>query len=196
MRGSSTGDQRGAVNWLLVTGVTLPLVMVGLFLAAVHVPRWWVGPPEHDLVFSAPGAGATRSGDVQLSYRVVDGRLVVTAERDSDRYRAPERLFRYHADEQTARPIELGQIPESPERVEFVPPALRDAELSDDPTAPDGYRFHSDYRRSANLFGALFGGGGGVRAQVAKNGAAWSVLPDGEARSYWNVTFHGWVLSD
>ncbi len=187
----------GAVNWLVVTGIALPLMLVLLFLAAVNVPRWLVDPPTYDFLLAVNDPELNLPKNTSMTYAVEDGKLVVVYTGDAKRYTSSRRLYWWNADSQTADPVDLGALPDvGDDTVRFTPKSLESVRISQKSESPDGYRFEDGTGSRAGFFGGLFytsrSGGG----RVSKRGASYPVLPAQRSYRYWGPVFVGWVLDD
>jgi hypothetical protein len=184
-----------ADNVFLVAGVSLPLVVMALFLLATTVPRWLVEPPSYDLLLTLE---QNQRGKVSLTYRVHEGRVEARAEvTDEPEYRPSSHLLRFDHATFTIRELKV----EAPEGATgwFRVEALAGERLLRGPVAPDGYRLREAERGSPGLFGELFGmRRRGGRVSIAKQGRVISagVAPLGPYFSYNTVEVLAWVADE
>ncbi|HEX6999870.1 MAG TPA: hypothetical protein VF322_17185 [Gammaproteobacteria bacterium] len=184
--------------------MSLPVLVVVLFLLASHLPALWTEPPRHDLLLkveNAPVRYAPRL--VRVEFFVDDDRLRARLHKlDPDRFERalvaappPQQLLLWSHDTGVVReivppvPTDLNVIDDGAE----LPLAeLASRRISTSPVAPDGYEYAGPAGGGDGIFGLFFGG----REQqlvVAKDGARVAVdLPAGAG--YWNVQVLGWVI--
>lgn len=180
-------------NAVLVTGITLPLLVVVFFLVATYVPGSFVAPPRHDLVFTSYDHSYLNAPPIRVHIRVSDGRLIGNLYKNGT---SIPRLFVFEHATQNVREIAI-ELPKDLEdfnegQAISIPDAA-DMRISTNLRAPDGYEFRANrYRRG--LVGDLFFGGTRSRQHViAKNGATVTIPPTGY-QDYYGVNFVGWVV--
>lgn len=163
-------------NFLLVSAVALPVIVIVLYVAATTLPRFFVAPPEHDLVLQfQPTAydydnGRARSVPSRVAVVVERGQARIVVTEVPGEGEAPRRvelgfflprLFRYDAREGRITELDVPLPDDLAERSrgsDWTIPALDRVTLSENVTAPDGYRFESGYDRPGGLAVELFGG--------------------------------------
>jgi hypothetical protein len=185
-------------NAFLVAAVTLPLLVVGLFVAATAIPRWFVAPPAYDLLLKTPGSYEHARDRITVGVEIREGRAEATVQRVTGVSPPPgPRLFLFEHETQTVREIPVA----IPSLVEGSPPVtVPIAELSNrrvlvDAKAPDGYEFETGYGRGTGIVGELFGMGRRPHMSLVRSGRTVPItLPSNE---YWyGVTAVGWVLEE
>ncbi len=193
-------------NFFAVASVGLPLLVVGLFLLATAIPKWTVGQPQYDLLFSVNEYNR-QDQQLQLVLSSEKGVLTATAH-PKHGYGPSNRLYYFDASENIVREIpitipadiqtELAPVkPEDPDKSRsFTPEETADLRLLEGDTAPDGYVLESESRRSRGLFGELFGlGRNQPKLRVVKNGRVVGISPpaNSQSRPYYGTNFIAWV---
>lgn len=191
-------------NTALVVGASMPIGVVILFLAATHVPRFFVDPPQYDFVFSDQGPRSSRPSrwvytiDVDAQRRI----RVQAVWQAEEGYHGGERLFIYEHESDSVREIRIPLLEPSRPAEQEAPaelrhtidvPELRDVIVDERRVAPDGYEFSEPQYRGGGLFG-LFYRGGEARATISKNGAVVEIDQAVSRPFYNSIRFHGWVL--
>jgi len=193
-------------NIVLVIGVSMPIVVVVLFLAATYVPRLFVDPPQYDFLFakSAYSPDSTRwryEVDVDVERRL----RIQAALNDSKRPSNSKRLFLYEHSSDNVREIRIptpappatAEADEEAEvRVLVEIPELSDSIIDSRRVAPDGYEFAKPRRTGGALFG-LFYRQHGAEITISRNGAVIEVNSGEDDNLYFysdNITFLGWLL--
>lgn len=189
-------------NFVLVLGISLPMLLVIGVMALQSVTRAVTEPPQYSVLFTH---GANHYSKESYDFEIDDeGRLEIAFSVDEDmdqRYKKSKlemELFLY--DPKTLETVKYKlEAPEDYEDGETisinVPEELSDLRFSDKETSPDGYIFD---RRTRNSSGGLFTEMFGYRRYrnnmaLIKGGYAHDI-PD--APSYYNTQFIGWVKHD
>jgi hypothetical protein len=186
-------------NAFLVAAVSLPLLVVALFLVATAIPRWFVAPPAYDLVLKTPGSynGLPRA-QLAVEIAVREGRAEATIQRVAGNPPPPiPRLFLFDHETLTARELSV-DVPSPAEGDEQVAVPIRELagrRLLAGPRSPDGYEFETGQRRGAGIVGELFGMNRYPRLSLAKDGRTVPItLPSNE--HWYGVTAVGWIVED
>lgn len=182
-------------NVVLVTGVGLPVVVVLFFLAATTLPKFFIAPPQYDLLFTSWSYNYQDKPPFKLNIRVSDGRLQANVYKSESHASIPK-LFLFDHEHQDIREITL-DLPENLDDFKDGQAVLmREAaawKISTSRRAPDGYEFRGENYRGIGLVGELFfGSRRGHGFAITKNGASVHV-PAVSPRSYYGVNFLGWV---
>ena len=148
-------------NAFLIAAATLPIVVVGFFLAASFLPRWWVPPPAYDLVLSA-GRPYNQAGPrVSMEFRVHDGKVEARVRPlPLNSYPQLATLWLFEHDTSSVRQIPVN-VPEDlhegdPPRT-IVVESLAGRRVVNRAKAPDGYALTTRSDRGSGLVGDLFG---------------------------------------
>jgi hypothetical protein len=194
-------------NFVLVVGLTLPILLMIGFIVFSTLPRSLSDPPQYDLIFAVPDysvAGNTLPVNVMLI--VKDGQLKAqytrVAQAPTGGYYGStgwKKLYRYQAGPQTVRELPFG-IPQdvasiAPTREDVVD-ATKDLKLDTTLRAPDGYELDYRSNRSRGLLTDIFGGSSSYEPRLRK-GASSVRLRTGDGRTPFyagNVEFIGWVV--
>lgn len=202
-------------NIFIVAAVVLPLAVAAVFLIATALPKLFVEDPSYALLVAIGDHRASPS-NYGIEFEVRNNRLTARAlHSNTNRYYRQAQVYRYTPGDELMERIDVGiddavqaQLESDAEREGKLeartalplPEALANLELITTTTAPDGYRFRSDYRGGAGLFGALFG----MRSRhhvvaIEKQGRVVELgaeLEQLQGYSYYNVQFLGWIARD
>ena len=185
-------------NAVLITGVTLPLVVVVFFLAAIYIPRLLVDPPQYDFLFTSSHYDYQNAPPIKLHISITEGQLRANLYKTNNQ-NAILKLFLFEHESQSVRelPIEIPKIPDDIEEgQEVLIKEVADMKISTNRRAPDGYEFAGNRSRGIGLFGELFfGGRGNPNYAITKNGASIRI-PTVDSYYYYGVNFLGWVVED
>lgn len=194
-------------NFVLVVGLTLPILLMAGFIVFSTLPRSLSNPPQHDLIFATPDySGSSNNLPVNVMLIVKDGVLKAQYTRVPQ---APngayyggtwKKLYRYQTGPQTVRELPFG-IPRdiasiAPTREDTVD-ATKDLTLDTTLRAPDGYELDYGSRRSAGgLLTDIFLSSSSSEPRLRK-GASNVRLRTGDGRTSFyagNIEFVGWVV--
>jgi hypothetical protein len=192
-------------NFVLVVGLTLPILLMIGFIVFSSLPRSLTDPPQHDLIFAAPDYSASSNLPVNVMLIVKDGELKAqytrVAQAPNGGYYSSgwKKLYRYQAGPQTVRELAFG-IPQDVASIvpmrEDVVDATKDLKLDTTLRAPDGYELDYGSSRSRGLLTDIFGGSSSYEPRLRK-GASSVRLRTGDGRIAFyagNVEFIGWVV--
>lgn len=187
-------------NFVIVIGVTLPLLLVLFFVVARELPEARVPDPQYDLLFAKnyPNNSTTR-----LNFNVINGKLQVRyfpEQRNETGYvinRTVPELYYYDASKNSARkiPVELpvdenGQVSDKVQTIEV--PMVADLTLEAGTTAPDGYKFAYNSRSHGGLMTEIMvGSHRRHRYTLEKDGRHVELPAD---MYYYNTHAIGWVI--
>lgn len=192
-------------NFVLVVGLTLPILLMIGFIVFSTLPRSLSNPPQHDLIFAVPDYSASTNLPVNVMLIVKDGELKAqytrVAQAPNGGYYSTgwKKLYRYQAGPQTVRELPFG-IPQdvasiAPTREDVVD-ATKDLKLDTTLRSPDGYELEYGSSRGRGLLTDIFGGSSSYEPRLRK-GASSVRLRTGDGRTAFysgNVEFIGWVV--
>ena len=194
-------------NLVLVSGVFLPVLLVGGFFILNSATRLLADPPQYDFVLVAYHYDYQHPTDYTLSFEVRDGKLggqVVPRHEAHTTNRQSAIVFRYNASENSYEEI-IYDLPANLEDIdEPVPLQLAgtgELTLDKRKQSPDGYSFDFlGYRARGGLLGEIFG----MRRRyesgyVLKKGGANFELPKPASNSNYyqnDLHFMGWVIDE
>ena len=147
-------------NAFLVAAVSLPLVVVVVFLLLTAIPKWTVPSPQHDLLLYTTDYDR-QGARLAVELLVRDETLQATVRPVlADSYPPRVRLWRFdhRAQSTTEIPLDLptdtggGEPPRT-----HVVEALRGRRIVTATKAPDGYEFRTPTHRGPGLIGDVFG---------------------------------------
>jgi hypothetical protein len=194
-------------NFVLVVGLTLPILLMVGFIVFSTLPRSLSDPPQHDLIFATPDySGSSNNLPVGVMLIVKDGVLKAQYTRLTQ---APgggyyggggwKKLYRYQAGPQTVRELTFG-IPQDVASIEQMREdtvdATRDLTLDTTLRARDGYELENDVNRGRGLLTDIFWSSSSSEPRLRK-GASSVRLRTGDGRTSFyagNVEFIGWVV--
>jgi hypothetical protein len=193
-------------NFVLVVGLTLPILLMIGFIVFSTLPRSLSNPPQHDLIFAVPDYSASNNTlPVNVMLIVKDGVLKAqytrVAQAPNGAYYGGgwKKLYRYQAGPQTVRELPLG-IPQdvasiAPLREDTVE-ATKDLTLDTTLRGPDGYELDYGGSRGRGLLTDIFWSSSSSEPRLRK-GASSVRLRTGDGRTSFyagNVEFIGWVV--
>jgi hypothetical protein len=194
-------------NFVLIVGLTLPVLLIVGFVVASSLPQTLSDPPKYDLVFSTTDYPPNAS-NIPVSVRLVvkDGVLKAQYVRSvtvpgATPYNSWKKLFIYDAKTQKVRQLTFG-FPADMENIEGTKEetveATKGLKLDTTLQAPDGYEIAYDgYSHSGLLNEVFWGGGYGHEPRLKKGSSSVRLTPgDGNTPfSYGTVEFVGWVTT-
>lgn len=193
-------------NLVLVSGIVLPILLVGGFFVLSQAPRMLGDPPQYDFVLIAYRYDHQHPRTYSLVFEVSEGRLRGKAIPHKDAGMSANRqhagIFRYRAAEGSFDEI-VYELPDELENIEETVtfPITEASELTLDKRSrsPDGYTFeHLGYGGRGGLLGELFGMGRRYESNYAlsKNGAHFDIPNPSQDRRYYGQELHfmGWVV--
>jgi len=191
-------------NFVLIVGLTLPVVLMAGFLALSALPRSLSDPPRHDLIFAVPDYSVPPGRlSVAVRFIVEDGVLTAqytrVAQEPGGYYGGGwKKLYRYEAGWQTVRELPF-PIPDDVASIasvrEDVVAATKDLKLDTSARAPDGYELE-DRTNRGGLLTDIFWRRSASEPRLRK-GASSVPLRTGDGRTAFyagNIEFIGWVV--
>ena len=147
-------------NAFLIAAVSLPLVVIGLFLLSTTIPRWTVPPPQYDLlVQTTEWDQANRRVTTEVFVR--DGTLHATLRPILQNTNPPRvRVWRFDHRTLNVREIELelpDDMPSGESSRDIKVEAMGGQQIATDTRAPDGYEIRTEMHRGPGLIGDIFG---------------------------------------
>jgi hypothetical protein len=193
-------------NFVLVVGLTLPILLMIGFIVFSTLPRSLSNPPQYDLIFATPDYSDTNAN------RPLSVMLVVRDGGHKAQYtRVPpspnggfynigwKKLYRYQAGPHTVRELPF-PVPQDVAAIEQMREdtvdATRDLKLDTTLRAPDGYELEYDVNRGRGLLTDIFWSSPSNEPRLRK-GASSVRLRTGDGRTSFyggNVEFIGWVV--
>jgi hypothetical protein len=189
-------------NPFLVAAVSLPLVVVGLFLVASAIPRWVVPPPAYDCVLVSRHEPYNQARPrVAMDFAVRDGRVEATVRGlPADGYPQVPTLYLFDHKTMTVReiPVELpAALTQADPPLTMSVAALAGRRVLADARAPDGYELNSRSNRGPGIVGDLFGMRSyGDRVSLVNRGRVVRISLPGDRYGYgygYGLSVLGWV---
>jgi len=194
-------------NLVLVSGILLPVLLVGGFFVLNNAPRMLADPPKYDFVLVGYRYDYQHPIDYYLSFEVRDGKLTGRAiPRDASNAnfnRQYAGIFRYDAAANNFEEI-VYELPEGLEGIdEPMPLPLAETsglKLDKRKQSPDGYTFEfRGYRGRGGLLGEMFGMRRRYESDyVLKKDNAYFDLPRPASDPYYQNDLHfmGWIVEE
>ena len=195
-------------NLVLLSGILLPVLLVGGFFVLNNAPRLLADPPKYDFVLVGYRYDYQHPSDYYLSFEVrsgkLSGRAVPKGENNANSNRQYAGIFRYDAGANTFEEI-VYELPDGLEGIEEPVPLplgeVSDLKLDKRNKSPDGYRFEFlGYRGRGGLLGEMFGMRRRYESNyVLKKDGAYFDLPKPFSDSYYyqnDLHFMGWVIEE
>ncbi len=192
-------------NLVLVSGILLPVLLVGGFFVLGNAPRILAEPPEYDFLLVGYRYDYQHPSNYYLSFEVRDGKLTGRAiprdENNANSNRQYAGIFRYDAAANNFEEI-VYELPDDLDSIEEPTPLLLEETsgltLDKRRKSPDGYAFEfRSYRGSGGLLGEMFGSRRRYESNYQlKKGNAYFDLPKPVSDPYYRNDLHfmGWVI--
>lgn len=183
-------------NFVLVLGISLPLILVIAVIALQSIIRSSVEPPQYGIVFAEPETYYMQP----WAFEVKNKKLVITYQEDNrpDHY-IDVSVWLQHYDPvsgkmERVRINKPDNYNEGEEVTITVPQHFADLSLSDKNKSPDGYTFSRASHSSSSIFTDIFGYNSRKRDyRLHKNGVSFNLPDRGHKYRYENAVFIGWV---
>lgn len=187
-------------HFVLIIGISLPLVLSLVFFASANLKLQTVPPPQYAVVFAQD---FYYRNNPEYPYKiavneqkVLELRYTPAANQDNAVTWQIPQLYLY---EPKTKKIERVDLPEITPGEKAVLPieALKTKKLDTSLTSPDGFTFRTEYRGSGNLMTEVFGGGSNGRNRIilSKDGADFPIKVD-EPYYYGQGELIGWVIEE
>lgn len=190
-------------NFVLIVGLTLPVLLMLGFMLASSLPNINADPPQHDFVFAVP----TTDNKLPISLKLTvdkDNRLIAQYTRnvtpEGYSYNSWKKLYVFEAKTQKVRELPL-PYPDNMEEIKTVQAEIVDAtktmKLDTTLESPDGYSLSYDGYSRSGLVGDLFIGGRYSSEPRLRKGSASVKLISSNRQVpfyYGSVEFIGWSV--
>ena len=182
----------GKDNLLIVMGVSLPLLVILLFLLATTIPKLLVAPPQHDFLFTSYVSAYPNLAPARVNIDVYQGRVRARIYRDQGARMTKLFLLDHNTSNLREIPISIpGQAETLEDGTEIRIPELETLRLDPSLKAPDGYEFRGPDYRGGGIVPELLGMRRSRRATITRGGAVISLPLD---PPHYSVHFLGWVV--
>jgi hypothetical protein len=191
-------------NFVLIVGLTLPVLLMFGFMLAAHMPQALSDPPKYDLVFAVTEY-PSYSGTIPISVKlyIKDGVLKAQYTKNPSQpsgYTGSniwKKLYLYDASAKTVKELPF-PYPADMDKIDSLREetleATKGMKLDTTTQAPDGYALTTDSYSHSGLFGDIFGGGSYSNEPVLQKGTSRVKLSDSRTNfNYMNPEFVGWV---
>lgn len=192
---------------MLLSGIILPVLLVGGFFILSNLPRQLADPPRYDFLLAGYRYDYQHPANYYLSFEVRDGKLtgkVIPKDESKAGYnRQTANIYRYIAARNAFEEIEY-DLPEDLEdlgaAVPLALPQTSGLKLDKRSRSPDGYTFeYLGYRGRGGLLGEMFG----MRRRhdsnyVLKKDSAYFNLPVPSSDAWYQNDMHflGWIVEE
>lgn len=190
-------------NFVLLTGIAVPVLIVAVFLASAMTAKKIVNPPAYDLLISVNSYKHDDGGDFNTYLEVEGERLHIRLGRKKMEGMGvyTPRLFRYAAATRTLHEIHYALPQTDADHFKTTLPETAQLRLHKEPVAPDGYAFRNGRYRSNPGFPFFYGGTSHTGPQIYKNGAVYNLIPAEEAgapavHDLYSARLVGWVIAE
>lgn len=185
-------------NLVLVVGLTLPLLLIVLFIVATVIPKALGTPPQYEMLYTI-----TKRYDYQdppgyiMDFAVKNNKLVVKATKNNNKNRIRANvLMAYDGKTETIREIDIDAAKAAKGGGEVVLQETSHMTIDMSKVSPDGYVLESPGYRSGGLVGGIFGGSYHNSGYMLKKGSVGYKIPNTPGTYYYNqVKFIGWVIN-
>jgi len=185
-------------NLFLVLGVSLPLMLVGVFAVSKIVPAMTVADPQYSFIFEAQNYSHGSKRDIMIEFVVQDERIVPRYKKSGDKnYYNNRSLYRYDHQTNAIRKIDyptpdIADL-EDDKWKEFKIAELENLKISKDIAAPDGYKFYNDRYRNRGLF--YSGGSRRIVGMKKDSRLVKSEDLNNSRNNYYDAQFVGWIIN-
>ncbi len=187
-------------NFVLLVGLTLPVLLMAVFMLAVMLPNSMSDPPKYDMVF---WVDEYRNSNLPVNVNLsVDKDGVLTAQYTKNpdhNYYSWKKLYIYEAKDRKVRELPLPLPEDANTMVEIkTEPVAATSQMKLDTTlqSPDGFELSYDGYWRGGFMSEVFWGGGYSNEVRLRKGSASFRLMGSDDRTYFyygNVRFLGWV---
>lgn len=188
-------------NFVLVVGLTLPVLLMLAFMLSTMIPQTLADPPKHDLLFSINDYRSGSGYPFYINLHVKEGKLYADFQPTKDAYLNTnwKKLYLFDAKTQKVKQIDIPppeNITTDMKGQKVLLEATKDLKLDKNITAPDGYEFSYGRHSRSGLVNELFWGGGRYDGIRLRKGSSSLKLPphDGTDYYYYGAEFIGWVV--
>jgi len=188
-------------NFVLVLGISLPMLLMIGFMVVSGLPRALSDPPRYNLVFSITDYQTGNTAmPVSIKLMVKDSRLIAQyiPNQKGNSYTYWKKLYLYDAASQTVSELPLpypANLESITEVKEDIVEALKDQKLNSTLQAPDGYELSYEGYSDSGLINILFWGSGTREPRLRKGSSSVRLAPADERSSFYysSIEFIGWV---
>ncbi len=179
-------------NLVIVIGISLPLLVILLFLLATTTPKFLVAPPQYDFLFTSFVSAYPNVPPARVNIDVYQGQVRARIYRNQGAQVTRLFLFDHNTSNIREIPISIpGHADTLENGTEIQIPELKGLKLSASLQAPDGYEFRGPDYRGGGIIPELLGMRRRRRATIARGGA---VIPLPLDPPYYSVLFLGWIV--
>lgn len=187
-------------NFVLVIGMTLPVMLIVLFFVASVIPKSMGTPPQYEMLFSISRFDYQNRLPNNVDFVVKDGVLKVRITKNDikDNNLKFKKLMAYDGKTDSVKEIsfDISKIGDVADGTEIILDETKNMTIDPSNKAPDGYAFDGPSYGSGGLATELFSGGYRNQGYRVKKGSVGYKLPNTSRDYYYdNVQFIGWVVA-
>ena len=177
---------------LIAIGISLPLLVILLFVLATTIPKVLVASPQYDFLFTSYVSAYPKMPPVAVNIDVYQGQARARIYRNQSAQVTKLYLFDHETSRVREIPISIPGHAETLENgTEIQIPELKGLKLNASQQAPDGYEFRGPDYRGVGIFSELLGVRRRRRATITRGGA---VIPLPIDPPLYSVSFLGWIV--
>ena len=188
-------------NFVLVVGLTLPVLLIVLFFVASVLPKSMAVPPQYEMLFTTTRYDYQNQPPYNVDFFVRDGilkaRVAKNKAQPGQTYNT-KKLMAYDGKTQSVHEIsyDTSKIGEVPDGSEIIFDEFKNLKMDSSNKAPDGYAFDNSGYGSGGMVTELFAGGYNRNSARVTKGAVSFKIPNSDNGNYYyyDVQFLGWVL--
>lgn len=190
-------------NFVLVIGLTLPVLLVAAFFVASGIPQQLADPPKYDFVFSVDDySQGSNAAPIGVRLVVKEGTLVAQYTKHDmahASYTSWKKIYLYEAATQKVRELPFGypaDMDSITDMREEAVEALKGKRIDTTLQSPDGYELSWDGYSHSGLVNEFLWGSYSREPRLRKDGSSVR-LSTGDGRTsfyYGGVQFVGWVI--
>lgn len=184
-------------NLVLVTGLTLPLLLIVLFFAATVIPKMMGTPPQYDMLFTTMHYDYQNPPDYLVDFSIKNQQVIATIKQNAhkDSNRQSRKLMVFDAKSETVReiPIDIVNAAKLAQDGEVLVAETKSMVIDASSVSPDGYMLEGPNYAGSGLMSGIFGGGYRNSGYRIKKGSVGYPVPNTQQHYYNQIQLIGWV---
>jgi hypothetical protein len=185
-------------NFVLVVGLTLPVLLVVLFFVASVLPKSMAMPPQYEMLFTVSDYQPQQPYGVDFFIKDSAITARITKSTIAGQNFPRKKVMVFDGKTQNVRELsyDTSKIGDVPNGTEIVFDEFKNFKIDSSNKAPDGYSFDNNGYGSGGLVTELFAGGYNRNGARVTKGAAAFKIPNSNNGSYYyyDIQFLGWVI--
>lgn len=183
-------------NLVLVIGLTLPLLLILVFILATVIPKTMATPPQYEMLFTTMKYEYENSPDYLLDFNVKNKQLWLKVKKNEakDKNFNAKKLMAYDGKTETTREIVI-DTSKLVDGSEMVLTETKNMVIDTANTSPDGFALEGPNYAGNGLVGGLFGSSYRSSGYRIKKDNFGYKLPNSVPENYYaDLKFIGWVI--